>query len=420
MNRLPAMVPAGTDTAREIPFAAEDLIYSRTDPRGVILAANPMFIQLSGYSAEEILNAPHKIVRHPDMPKGFFHIFWSLLKSEEPALGYVKNRSKDGRYYWVLANAISCGDGYFSVRIKPFSQLFGLIRAEYASLIIREQEENLSAEASAEILLGRLATHGFKSYMEFMSQVASEEARARSTALAQGEQREDGKIAALVDKLVEAQAEQDRLVARFSDLMLLPVNMRLVAARLEPQGGPISQISMNYKTASDEITGRLSSFVTGEANLCKQMANAVRLSLVMNGCARLQSELVRTYAGPEGQGAGQQGAAEGAILKRVEDLCISRATDSLAEAGRLAVNLTEASNDVRRMVLGLDTIRILGRVESRRDLLSESSMSATIDQIDKVQGEISDSLKHLTDLTAEIHVSLASMRRPSAVQIAAE
>ena len=65
------------------------------------------------------------------------------------------------------------------------------------------------------------------------------------------------------------------------------------------------------------------------------------------------------------------------------------------------------------MTLCLDTIRIIGSVGIRRALQSEAAMSATIDQIDKVQGEISVSLKHLTDLTAAIHASLTTLHRPS-------
>ncbi|MCW1934377.1 PAS domain-containing protein [Pararhodobacter zhoushanensis] len=100
------------DTGQEVPFDLLELIYSRTDTRGVICAANDTFDRLAGYGWRDTIGAPHKLVRHSDMPKGFFHIFWSLLKSGVPAVGYVKNRNKDGRYYWVLAAAIPC-EGVF-------------------------------------------------------------------------------------------------------------------------------------------------------------------------------------------------------------------------------------------------------------------------------------------------------------------
>lgn len=418
---LQLKTPHVADASRERPFTAEELVYSRTDDRGVIRAANAVFRRLSGFDWSEIVNAPHRIVRHPDMPKGFFHLFWDQLKRGEPATGYVKNRSKDGSYYWVLANAIPCEGGYFSIRIKASSPFFQRIIAEYAALTKREQHENLSAEASAKILLTRLAELGFENFMHFMSHAAEQEVQARNALIGRPPHADTEQLSSIASLLDQALNEQTLLVARFRDLMLLPVNMRLVAARLEPQGGPISQISMNYKSASDEISARLASFVSGDANLSRKMASAVRESLVLNRCAQLQAELIASYDLDVPSVDEPERRPEGEIMSSVERLCLRRATESIANATQLAVRLTESSADVRRMILGLDTIRILGRVESRRDLLSESSMSAAIDQIDKVQGEISASLKRLTDHTSAIHATLINLRRsPAMATIAAE
>src|SRR5690606_35626278 len=224
----------------------------------------------------------------------------------------------------------------------------------------------------------------------------------------------------LLGLLADTQKTQTMLVQQFSALMLLPVNMRLIAARLEPQGGPISQISMNYKTASDEIARRLSSFVLGEANLSARMAAGVRRSLVLTHCAWLQAEVVARGNDGDSELDEQERRNEDRILREVEATCTRQAQDALAKAGREANDLSDASGDMRRMVLGLDTIRILGRVESRRDLMSEASMSATIDRIDEVQGEISEGLKMLNDLTSAIHLQLSLLQRPSTAVEAAE
>jgi hypothetical protein len=407
-------------TGREISVPPEALIYSRTDTRGVMLSANATFRQISGFELPELRGAPHKIVRHPDMPRGFFHLFWSLLKAGEPAVGYVRNRTKDGGFYWILACAISCDGGYFSIRIRPSSPLFATICDEYAALSRREQAEGLSPEDAAQALQDRLQQLGFGSYLEFVAQALTDEIRGRNLALARSDDAEGDNLARLVGLLVDVQKTQTLLVAQFQALMLLPVNMRLIAARLEPQGGPISQISMNYKTASDEISRRLSSFVSGKNNLSARMAAEVRRSLVLNHCARLQAEVVAQGNQTDEALSDQERATEDRILREVEHSCARQAQDALGLAGRVAAELTDAANDVRRMILGLDTIRILGRVESRRDLASEASMSATIDQIDKVQGEISVGLKDLNDLSSTIHAQLAMLQRPGAAALAAE
>lgn len=81
----------------------DELIISRTDLKGRITYANDVFASISGYSAGELVGEPHSIVRHPDMPKSVFKEMWKTLKSEKLWKGYVKNRRKDGGYYWVYA-----------------------------------------------------------------------------------------------------------------------------------------------------------------------------------------------------------------------------------------------------------------------------------------------------------------------------
>ncbi|MCB6180263.1 PAS domain-containing protein, partial [Rhodobacter sp. Har01] len=94
-----------------------------------------------------------RIIRHPDMPTGFFHLFWALLKRGEPAVGYVKNCRADGAAYWVLAAAMPCDGGYFSVRLRPSSPVFAATTDLYARQRKRELSANLTPAASAEELL---------------------------------------------------------------------------------------------------------------------------------------------------------------------------------------------------------------------------------------------------------------------------
>lgn len=90
--------------AREYEVGPEDFLISRTSRSGVITYANQAFIEVSGFSHDELVGAPHNIVRHPDMPREAFRDLWATLKAGNAWTGLVKNRRKDGAYYWVRAN----------------------------------------------------------------------------------------------------------------------------------------------------------------------------------------------------------------------------------------------------------------------------------------------------------------------------
>ncbi len=111
-------------TQREYLFDANATLMTTTDPDSYINYANDAFMKVSGFSHEEIAGQPHNIVRHPDMPPCVFEDMWFTLKQGEPWTGLVKNRRKNGDYYWVRANAVPVirngrVKGYMSVRTHP-------------------------------------------------------------------------------------------------------------------------------------------------------------------------------------------------------------------------------------------------------------------------------------------------------------
>src|SRR5574343_348263 len=105
----------------EILVPAGVSLVSKTDLHGNITYANDAFINISGYSREELIGEPHNLVRHPDMPPQVFHHLWQTVKQGNPWKGIVKNRAKDGRFYWVKAVIVPIRKenqtiGYMSVR----------------------------------------------------------------------------------------------------------------------------------------------------------------------------------------------------------------------------------------------------------------------------------------------------------------
>lgn len=110
-------------TAIEVEVPDGVVLVSKTDLHGKIKFVNQAFVDVSGYTEQELVGAPHKIVRHPHMPSEAFADLWATVKAGEPWEGLVKNRCKDGSFYWVLANVtpiIEQGEtvGYVSIRCR--------------------------------------------------------------------------------------------------------------------------------------------------------------------------------------------------------------------------------------------------------------------------------------------------------------
>jgi methyl-accepting chemotaxis protein len=111
-------------TDKEVLMKKDTILVTRTDIKGRITYANDAFVEISGFSLDELVGANHNIVRHPDMPAAAFQDLWSTVKSSKPWTGLVKNRTKNGDYYWVEANVTPIFEnaklaGFLSVRYAP-------------------------------------------------------------------------------------------------------------------------------------------------------------------------------------------------------------------------------------------------------------------------------------------------------------
>lgn len=112
-------------TNREVFFAENEIIVSKTDTTGRITYCNDVFLSIAGYKEREILGQPHSVIRHPDMPRCVFKLLWDAIQAKHEIFAYVKNMAKSGDHYWVLAHVTPSLDeggrilGYHSNRRVP-------------------------------------------------------------------------------------------------------------------------------------------------------------------------------------------------------------------------------------------------------------------------------------------------------------
>lgn len=121
---------------KELLLDDKSFLVSETDEKGIIKFANDEFCEYAEFELDELIGKPHNVVRHNDMPKAAFEDLWKTVKSGNRWRGFVKNRTKNGNYYWVFATVfpLTSSDGskgYISCRrkasekeIKKYTQLY--------------------------------------------------------------------------------------------------------------------------------------------------------------------------------------------------------------------------------------------------------------------------------------------------------
>ena len=163
-------------TGHERTFHEDEIIVSKTDLKGIITYANQVFVQVAGYTEQELLGQPHNLIRHPDMPKCVFKLLWDTIAQGNEIFAYVINLCKNGDHYWVFAHVTPSFDaagnitGYHSSRRKPRPEAVEQVIPIY-ELLCKEEESHADwrdgMQAATEILLSHLDQAGVQ-YDEFV------------------------------------------------------------------------------------------------------------------------------------------------------------------------------------------------------------------------------------------------------------
>ena len=163
------MKTATAVTGAETTFGRDEIIVSKTDLKGRITYANPVFQRVSGYRLDELLGQPHNIIRHPEFPGGVFRLLWQTIEAGQEIFAYVDNLARDGSHYWVLAHVTptfgTSGQvvGYHSNRRSPSRTAIAAVSAVYQQMRDIERRHDSApraAEASLAYLQQFLAEQG--------------------------------------------------------------------------------------------------------------------------------------------------------------------------------------------------------------------------------------------------------------------
>jgi len=370
------------------PFQVDELFFSRTDQRGVIFTANEVFQRISGYPWEKVLKAPHRIIRHPDMPRGRFSLMWDYIKAGKPIGAYVKNCAADGRYYWVFAVVTPAEGRYLSVQFKPTSPLLAKVEKEYAALRERERTEELEPEDSANILIDQLSTHGFRDYDHFMSEALAIEVRARDEAMnveATADTRRFKELSDIGSTLLE---EAQKIERPYKANQFVALNMQVRAARLGAAGHSVGVISNNYNQQSSVMKEEMLAFAQGARKLASSVARGSFLSMT----ARLQSELIKQFPEETDLPLDINRDLEVAFMSAQQAGYQEEAIKQVAAIAEDTADFFKRTEQMKRLASGLEVVRVMGVIECSRIGADGKSLIDVLDDLANLQREVTEIL----------------------------
>lgn len=384
---------AGGAVRGETPFGFDELFFSRTETRGRIKAGNAVFQRVSEYSWEKMIDQPHNIIRHPDMPRALFFILWERMRAGLPAGAYIKNRTESNGYYWVYAIVTPVEGGYLSVRLKPSSKLFAATASLYSSIRQDENSRKIKPADSAHELLNGIRSNGFRDYAAFMTAALSRELQARTAVLGGTRWPMLAALEKLVDDADRLLTATDRMLDMVSTFSYTPINLRIQASRMGHEGRAIAEISTNYSHISSDIVKNLHELEAAS----KEMFSGVNEGLFLICTARLQEEMAEFF-GQELRAGDATFAGEAPLLHQQAEDYKTYANKKLKLIKRRIEHFFELTGEMKRLMSGLVAIRVMGKIESVK--ISGGGFSDLIDDLEKGQQILTTGLEDISRLNA--------------------
>lgn len=378
----------------ESPFTVGELFFSRTDPAGIIKAGNAVFQRVSEYAWDELLERPHKVIRHPDTPRAVFEKLWTEIKAGRPVGAYVKNRAKHGAYYWVFAVVSPVEDGYLSVRVKPTSALLPTVQAAYRAAVERERAGRPTPGESLQMLEAGLVELGFPTYSRFMATALQQELMARDAAIGRRPDRVIELFATLLKAATALRETATRISTAYRQYRYMPMNFRVQAAHLGVAGATVEAVSANYTELSSELSEAVRRF----RDSAEGVESAIDNALFLVCTARLQAEMCRQF---EVEPPTATSDSEVRRLKRQRSHDLELALSGVQSIARQVGVFQEDCAEMGRMATALEVTRILGKVEAAK--LDTHGLDGLIEELGDFQRVLAEGVGGLRQQNATIH-----------------
>ncbi len=400
--------------ARE--FNANEIFFSTTDAKGIILCGNDVFARVSGFSKEELYGQPHNIIRHPDMPRAAFALLWANLHQGRPFAGYVKNMAKDGRFYWVFVVAVAASNQrYLSVRFKPSTPLLGQVEALYRAMLACENEtlasggtEKQAVAASLKVALSALAGLGFSDYDAFSQLALSQEMSVR-TPLGSTAVPDYNRIASLFRHLQGFVALNLGLQQKAATVLAIAEGFRLHSVNVNITADHFGEMGKGLGIVAGFLGDCSGQMARGTDALHRHIDEVVRMTEMVNtqiSVAHLQMEMILFC---QAEQAANPGAGDPGELQVLEE-CFAASSEGTLRAMEsfraILPHLCEDRDSITRTALIIEMTQVLGNTETARIPKSEALVSMFAEFRTKMTATRAqlDELARVIDRIAEITV----------------
>ncbi|MGI4992097.1 PAS domain-containing protein [Halobacteriovorax sp. GFR7] len=378
---------------RESNFDFDELFFSRTDKRGVIASGNSVFQRVSQYEWEEMLGRPHKVVRHPEMPRGVFSLLWDTIAQDKMIGAYVNNQAKDGSNYWVFALVSPIDDGYLSVRLKPSSHFFEIVKEKYIELTQLERRKKLTPAQSQETLLAMIKELGFESYEHFMIEALMQELESRQKVLGEEPIAELNLLRKALESGSFLQEKSEGIFEEYKKTSLVPMNLEVQAARIGEEAASMATISAQYDNLAKEIQDEINKFMVS-GKLVQEKVKDCQFFV----CNSILQREIYNFFEKETKPSPIQKANEMNILALLQEQQINNAKSSLVEIQTEFSEFKRVCNDVKKLSIGLEMVSISGKIEAAKLNRNSGELSGLLDQLTKFKDSLKQSLKEINDI----------------------
>lgn len=341
------------------------------------------------------------------MPKAVFWLLWDTIKKGNPIGAYVKNRAKDGRYYWVFAIVTPVENGYLSVRLKPGSPIFSVVQQEYKNLLAIELEQKLKPAESAQALIARLGELGFADYNAFLATALAHEMAARDQQLGRRPNSVLTSFEELSAGAKKLEQQVDQIFEAYALNQYVPLNLRVQAAQIGESGATIGVISNNYNIISHEIRNGMNEFIAN----ARQVTRTINDGLFLMATSLVQGEVEAVFQKESASGDNSyiNFKEEQRHLAQQRLEYQKKAASGLRSIQRQAELFHQSCISMKRLAAGLEVTRIMGKVESARLTTTRDGLNELINDLETFQTSIAGSLKELANINQNIQFNIEQL-----------